>query len=446
MLLDVREFYDDYNADVSREQSSSFARHQATIVALLFSGYAAQYFCRSDLSATAPLLIADLHANGYNAAQATLAIGMLASVGTAAYGFGKFFLSWAPDFFGGKRNFLLGMLGAIVFTAVFAVGRGLPALVAAWTGNRLFQSLCWPSLVKVTSKWFAFSVYGSVMAILSLSFLAGDAVTRGAIGALIGAGFAWRTIFLLAAVALAIVFLANLFFLKESSTGAGFGAPGVYPGNLFGAAGAQERPQTLRALFDPLRSSKAFAIVCVLSFGTTLLREALGTWTPTFYTTIGLNAAQAAAFSALSPIAGIVSVLGAGWLSDRLGALSRARIAFVGLALTAGSLLGLALVTSGGPVLAIALLTAAAFFNAGPYSYLAGAMALDFGGRKGAGASSGIIDGVGYIGGAMAGFGVARLAVTLGWGGAFMALAAVTAATALFAAVLVRVQTREVAP
>jgi OPA family glycerol-3-phosphate transporter-like MFS transporter len=137
-------------------------------------------------------------------------------------------------------------------------------------------------------------------------------------------------------------------------------------------------------------------------------------------------------------------VIGAGWLSDRLGARSRARITFVGLSCATCALAGLALVPSGGRFLAVSLLTAAAFFNSGPYSYLAGAMALDFGGRKGSAASSGIIDGVGYIGGVIAGIGVARLALTFGWGGAFLALAGITGATALFAVALARVQAQEI--
>jgi OPA family glycerol-3-phosphate transporter-like MFS transporter len=421
-----------------REQSPSLALRQAVTVVLLFVGYAGYYFCRSDLSATAPLIIAEFHSGGSSVAEATLAIGTLASLGTVAYGIGKLFLTWTVDFFGGKRTFLLGMIGAIVSTVFFAQARALPSLLAAWIGNRLFQSVGWASLVKVTSKWFAYSSYGGVMAVLSLSFLVGDAVTRGTIGVLIANGFGWRAIFLVAAGALAVVFLANAFLLKESSASAGFSEPAVYPGNVFGAEGTEDRPATLRALFEPLRASKAFAIVCAISFGTTLLREALSTWTPTFYTSVGFDAAQAAALSSVAPAAGAVSVLGAGWLSDRLGAASRARITFVGLTCAACTLVVLAL--SRGRIAAVVLLTGTAFFNTGPYSYLAGAMALDFGGRKGSAASSGIIDGVGYIGGALAGLGVARFALSFGWSGAFLALAAVMGATALFAALLSRVQ------
>ena len=58
----------------------------------------------------------------------------------------------------------------------------------------------------------------------------------------------------------------------------------------------------------------------------------------------------------------------------------------------------------------------------GPYSYLAGAMALDFGGRQGGATSSALIDGIGYLGGIFAGDSVARLAVHYSWGGVFVVL------------------------
>ncbi len=72
----------------------------------------------------------------------------------------------------------------------------------------------------------------------------------------------------------------------------------------------------------------------------------------------------------------------------------------------------------------------------GPYSYLAGAISLDFGGKQGSSTASGFIDGIGYLGGMMAGDSMARIVVRLGWKGAFLILGGVailsTAAAVLF--------------
>ena len=82
------------------------------------------------------------------------------------------------------------------------------------------------------------------------------------------------------------------------------------------------------------------------------------------------------------------------------------------------------------------LIAVVAFCLLGPYSYLAGALALDFGGAKASAASSGIIDGVGYVGGILAGGSIARLAVAYGWRGVFIALALVSGFSTLAAGYL----------
>jgi sugar phosphate permease len=85
------------------------------------------------------------------------------------------------------------------------------------------------------------------------------------------------------------------------------------------------------------------------------------------------------------------------------------------------------------PLLAIGVV---AFCLLGPYSYLGGAFALDFGGKQASAASSGIIDGIGYLGGVLAGDSVARLSVALGWEGVFVMLAGVSAVAAACAGML----------
>jgi sugar phosphate permease len=153
---------------------------------------------------------------------------------------------------------------------------------------------------------------------------------------------------------------------------------------------------------------------------------------------LGYSMSDSAGLSAIFPGVGVLSVLLAGWLSDRLGLTGRSLLMFLGLGGTAVALLVLMSVHSGAahslfPVLMIGLV---AFCLLGPYSYLGGAFALDFGGKQASAASSGIIDGIGYLGGVLAGDSVARLAVAFGWDGVFVTLAAVSALAAVAAGAL----------
>jgi len=417
---------------------------QGLTIMLLFMGYAGYYVCRSDFSVSLPLIIDDLAARGMSAAEAKIRLGTISSIAVLVYAVGKFFLAGIADFLGGKRNFLIGMGGSILFTLLFSLGGGLPVFTLAWTGNRLVQSTGWAGTVKITSRWFSYCSYGAAMGVVSLSYLFGDAAGRQFMGYLIGYGFGWRAVFQVAAGTLLVIFIANLLLLKESRARIGLPEPPVNPLNLFGAEGSDPKPSSLGDLLGPLFRSPAFWIVCGLSAGTTLVRETFNTWTPTYFNQVaGYSHAEAASMSALFPFFGGVSVLLSGFWSDRLGRHGRAAIMFYSLLASAVALCALgSLRAGGGRLLPAILVGVVGFLVIGPYAYLAGAIALDFGGKHGSATSSGIIDGVGYLGGILAGDTVARISVRFGWAGAFVALAGVALLSSAGAALLYVTQRR----
>jgi OPA family glycerol-3-phosphate transporter-like MFS transporter len=410
---------------------------QVLTVALLFLGYCAYYFCRVDLSVGMPLLVDELRLHGATHDEAITRLGSLTATGVLAYALGKMFLGGLGDFWGGRRSFLLGLGGATAFTLLFALGGGLPVFTIAWVGNRLTQSIGWAGLLKICSKWFDFSSHGAIIGILSVSYLAGDAAARYWMGALISAGHDWRSIFELAAAVAAILFVANLLLLRESRTGLGHRPATTNPLNLH--SGRDGERLTVASLVLPLLRSRAFLLVCVLSFGCTVVRNTFDTWTPIYLRdAVGYEAGRAGSLSAIFPLLGGVSVIVSGWLSDRMGPNGRPMLLLGGLSATACALVCMMLLrVEAVPATAIvALIGVVAFFLLGPYSYLGGAFALDFGGRRAGAVSSGIIDGVGYLGGALAGDTVGRISVAFGWRGVFLALAAVAAASAIAAAAL----------
>jgi sugar phosphate permease len=421
--------------------------HAATIV-LLGLGYSGYYFCRSNLSVVLPDLIRDLAQHGVTASQAQVRLGFIASAGTMAYAVGKFISGSMADMFGGRRNFLGGMAGSILFTLIFVLSGGFPLFTLAWIGNRFFQSMGWVGLVKVSSRWFSYSTYGTVMAVLSLSYLFGDAACRWVMSQLMAFGLGWRGVFLAAAGSLALLLVANLIFLRESPEERGLPSPDANPLNVYGTDGENkdEKHPGLIAILKPLVASFPFWLVCVLSLGTTLLRETFNFWTPTYFVQfVGLSSSQAAARSALFPLFGGISVLLAGVVSDRLGLNGRNLVLVWGMAASTVCLVLLARTPGHAsqwtPVL---LVTLVGFLLLGPYSYLAGAMSLDFGGKRGSATAAGIIDGVGYLAGWLSGDTVARITVAFGWKDAFLSMSGVALLTALVALTLAIYQRRRV--
>jgi OPA family glycerol-3-phosphate transporter-like MFS transporter len=416
-------------------------------VLLLALGYAGYYFCRSDLSVVLPLLIKDLGAHGVPANVAQIRLGFIASAGVLAYALGKFVSGSLADLFGGRNNFLAGMAGAVLFTILFALGGGFPLFTVAWIGNRIFQSTGWVGLVKVSSRWFSYSIYGTVMAVISLSYLFGDAASREVMALLLGAGMGWRGIFFTGAGLLFLLLIANLILLRETPQERGLPAPITNPLNVYADPKTDKSTEKtgLTSILRPLLSSKFFWMVCGLSLGTTLLRETFNLWTPTYFSEyVGLSNADAASRSALFPLLGGVSVLVAGFMSDRLGLNGRSLVLFGGLASATVCLFALAQVPGhGNPWIPVALVALVGFLLLGPYSYLAGAMSMDFGGDKGAATAAGIIDGVGYLAGVLSGDTMARITVKYGWRNAFVALAVTCLLTAVVALILAISQRRE---
>ena len=425
---------------MQQTSSSGIRTGRLSTVGLLVIGYSGYYLCRSNLSVSMPMIADELVASGIDPAAAKASLGSVASVGIFAYALGKFFSGPLADRVGGRRNFLGGMAGAIGFTLLFTLG-GTPSwFLVAWSGNRLAQSMGWAGMVKLIGRWFPPSSYGTAMAAVSLSYLFGDALARSFLGVLIDLGLGWRGLFAASAGVLAAIGLACFALLRESPPSDPADDLDANPDLSEALIDADPTPG--QGLIRRLLGMPSFWIVCGLSLGVTLLRETFNTWTPTYFVeSVGLSKADAARASSLFPLAGGASVLLAGFASDRLGRNGRGAILLLGLALAGVAMAVLGLRDFGGSTLApIALVAAVAFFLVGPYSYLAGATALDFGGRKGGATASGLIDGVGYLGGVYAGRGMADLAASRGWTGAFLVLAGVAWCTSLAAAALLMAQ------
>jgi OPA family glycerol-3-phosphate transporter-like MFS transporter len=417
-------------------------RWENTTVATLFSGYAGYYVCRSNLSVAGPLMLDELGPQGFDKAD----FGAIASFGVVAYAGGKVLNGILADRVGGRALFLGGMFGSVAMTVAFGLAGSFAAFAAIWALNRLFQSMGWVALVKVSAAWFPVERLATIMGLLSASFLIGDAIARGFLGLVVEAGAGWRGVFQTAAGTLLVIALIALATLRASPTRVGLDEPAAPPRNVFGQAGSEVR-LPLRELLRPLLESPIFWLMCAVNFGLTLLRETFNTWNPIFlHEVAGFEAGSAGIASLVFPAVGGVAAIVAGRLSDLPGQ-SPARVAVPFLVLLVGTLAALAFIPlDGRPVLALLLLAATAFFLIGPYSFMTGVMAIDLGGKAGSATVAGLVDAAGYVGGIASGWGVGQLAQAYGWTTAFGCLAVVGAVTIALAVCHRQVHTRSLTP
>src|SRR5262249_23221506 len=129
-------------------------------------------------------------------------------------------------------------------------------------------------------------------------------------------------------------------------------------------------------------------------------------------------------------VAGGVSILAAGFAYDRVPP-SHRRFWMAGcLGLLALVVAALPTMAAASPAGAAILIGAVGLLVYGPYSLLAGALAVETGGEGTAATAAGVIDGVGYVGGALAGSALGKLLDVGGYALGFRALAGLTVLSA----------------
>ncbi len=402
---------------------------QSTFAVMLF-GYVGYYICRGNLSAAFPLMSAKF---GYTNAQ----LGLIASSSEIAYAIGKFINGPAADRIGGRTIFLIGMIGAILMNLVFSQMHSLTAFIVVWCLCRYFLSMGWGGLTKTIGAWYEPERNGTVMGVISLNFQFGGVVASLFAGSLVALGCTWDKLFLYPALVLFFIFLWSVRSSKSCPQDV---IPGIKFGGNAGKKSSiakidEEKDGSMDVLktMKGLLSMRLFRYLLLYSFITTFLRSIFFFWTPKFLVDIGMGTSFAILKSALFPFLGCVGTVLLGWYTDKFANNGdRASAMWKMLLGLVVSMVGIAVLAHGGTVSAsyqnwiVVLLGLAGFFLLGPYAMSSGCLTLDIAGSKAAGSCTGLIDGIGYIGGALAAWGAGYISEKLGWAEVFWILAGIS--------------------
>jgi sugar phosphate permease len=406
-----------------REDLIRLKRWRKSTFMVMLIGYMGYYLCRGNLSAAFPLLSDTF---GYTNSE----LGLLAFYSELAYAAGKFINGPLGDKVGGRPIFLLGMAGAVVFNFVFSLGSSLVFFTTVWCFCRYFLSMGWGGLTKTMGAWYEPERNGTVMGFISITFQFGGVLATLFAGFLVAQGVGWRGLFVYPALVLTAIWIWSFFASKGSPQD-------VVPGTTFGQGeGAKhaifedeyhESQVSVKEIIRTLFSIELFRVLLVYSFFTTLLRSIFIFWMPKFFVDLGLGNSAAILKSALFPLLGCIGTIGLGWYTDHYAKNGdRAKAMWMMLLALTVCLLGISYsVAQKAPNQDVILwLTGlCGFFLLGPYSMSSGCLTLDIAGSRGAGSCTGIIDGIGYIGGALSVWGAGRISDELGWSEVFLVLA-----------------------
>jgi sugar phosphate permease len=179
---------------------------------------------------------------------------------------------------------------------------------------------------------------------------------------------------------------------------------------------------------------RQFWIVCGLSFALTLMRETFNTWTPDFFKTEGgpeMSNRMAAFMSTPFDALGAVGIVSLGWVFGRIGRSVRNWLLFCILMMLTALLFYLPSFFKQGLWLPTAAVALIGFLAYGPYSLLAGVLSVEIRGKERVGTVAGIVDGVGYVAGILAGQQFGRIVDIGGYRLGFRCLALLTLISAV---------------
>ena len=349
------------------------------------------------------------------------ALGLIDTFYLAAYALGLFFSGYVGDRVGARRLIVWGLAVSALCCAAFGALNAALWFGALFFINGLAQSTGWPGTTRAMAEWTTPRDRGTVMAFWCTCYQVGSIVASDFAAYLLHER-GWRAAFFGPALGMLGVALLVFCFLKRGDQAAIPGAP------------AQTR------IADELRKTAQRAALqnpVLWAFGASYffikyVRYALLFWLPYYlHGTLGYAVDRAAYVSNAFEAGGIVGVIAIGMLSDRVRRWSRAALSMLSLFGLALALLLCAALPQHDVWLTVGALALVGALLFGPDSLLSGAAAQDVGGLAAAATATGLVNGVGSLGGMLEGLSLPTISGYFGWQAMFPLLSGLALCAAL---------------
>jgi sugar phosphate permease len=386
---------------------------------LTWLAYASYYFGRKGFSVVKSTLRQTLGVSEY-------ALGVIDTLYLAAYAFGLFFSGYLGDRVGARRLIGYGLLLSAACCAAFGAISWSVGFGALFFVNGLAQSTGWPGTTRAMAEWTTPKNRGTVMAFWCTCYQVGSIVASDFAG-YVSRRYGWRFAFFGPALWLVGAALLILLFLKTHEVEAAKPATPTTRAERHEISEARARAAQRAAFRNPVLW--AFG---VSYFFIKYVRYALLFWLPYYLSgTLGYAVDRAAYVSNAFEAGGIVGVILLGIFSDRVRRISRAAMSIFSLIALAGALLACAAFTQHNLAFTVAALALVGALLFGPDALLSGAAAQDVGGAAAAGTATGLVNGIGSIGGMLEGVTLPAISAHFGWQAMFPLLAGLALCSAL---------------
>lgn len=278
---------------------------QWRILVSMILGYALFYLTRQNLSIAMPFLETN---EGFTKQH----IGWVFTSFSVVYGIGKFVNGFATDRGSARLIFTIGLMGSAIVSMLFAawstvLGFIVLAAISAW-----FQSMGWPPVAKLITRWYPASELGSKWGMTNVSHQVGSVLVLAG-GPYLMTCYGWRSIFIIPGV---IVLLGGFFI---------FNAIRNRPEDEeFTPVITESDPNnstilSVKEIFmQHILPNKNVWYVCLSTFFLYIVRMGFFFWAPMFLKEVkGVTLIQAGWVTAGFEIAGALGGIAAGYISDR---------------------------------------------------------------------------------------------------------------------------------
>ena len=360
------------------------------VFAATWLSYAGFYFCRKPFFIAKRALSEEL---GWDPAT----LGYIGTAYLVAYTVGQFIAGAAGNKWGPRLLLLSGMAVSILANLGFGLTNSSGTFMALMVINGLAQATGWSGNVGAMAPWFRRAERGTVMGVWATNYQVGGVLANTLAAWILGRWGFEGSFFAGSAVLLAVW---GFFLFNQRDKPEDLGLPPIADDEDERAASGEEISSSAPV---PTGWSRQIwtnvLLVGVFYFFVKFIRYSLWSWSPLLLRRdFGLDLDDAGYLSTAFDLAGIVGVIAAGWLSDKMFAGRRARISFLFILGMAASCLLLYLLGPSSLILFGISIALVGFFLYGPDALMTGAGAIEVGSLRSATLAAGIINGMGAVG------------------------------------------------